>query len=96
VVDATTSVVTTILKDEDLEVSAIGVPHANSPSVAYRVRVGKFSLGFSGDQTGRDSSFVRFAKDADVLVMHLALSTHSSEGPERFRATPSTVGQVAG
>jgi ribonuclease BN (tRNA processing enzyme) len=85
----------TVLKDEDLEVTAIGVPHTNAPTLAYRVQVGQFSIVFSGDQTGRDPKFVNFTMDADVLVMHFALSTMASEALARVHATPTVVGQVA-
>lgn len=87
--------VSTILKDGDLEVTAIGVPHTNAPTLAYRVRVGSFSIVFSGDQTGRDPKFVKFATGADVLVMHFALSTLASEAQAEIHATPAVVGQVA-
>lgn len=106
VVDVNDRSVSTILKDDDLEVTAIGVPHttpppweatveANVPTLAYRVRAGGFSIVFSGDQTGRDQKFVEFATGADVLVMHFALSTLASEAQAQIHATPTVVGQVA-
>jgi ribonuclease BN (tRNA processing enzyme) len=71
------------------------VPHADAPSIAYRIRVGQLSVVFSGDFTGRDPRFVAFAMGADVLVMHLALSNQASEALARIHAIPATVGQVA-
>ena len=95
VVDVNDRNVSTILKDGDLEVTAIGVPHSNAPTLAYRVHVGRFSIVFSGDQTGRDPQFVAFAGGADVLVMDFALSTLASEAQAQIHATPTVVGQVA-
>jgi len=95
VLDVNALAAPTVLKEDDLEVTAIGVPHGNSPSVAYRVRVGQLSVVFSSDQTGRDPRFVDFAMGADVLVMHLAVSMLASDALTRIHATPATVGQVA-
>jgi ribonuclease BN (tRNA processing enzyme) len=68
---------------------------ANVPTLAYRVRAGRFSIVFSGDQTGRDRRFVEFATGADVLVVHFPLSTLASEAQAQIHATPAVVGQVA-
>jgi ribonuclease BN (tRNA processing enzyme) len=95
VVDVKSPTASNVFQDGDLEVTAIGVPHGNAPSAAYRVRVGEHSIVFSGDQTGRDPKFVSFAMGADVLVMHFALSTQASEAQARRHATPAVVGQVA-
>ncbi len=80
-----------VLDTPALKVSAIGVPH-NAPSLGYRVQVGDVSIVFSGDQNGTDPSFVDFARDATVLVMHFAVS-EASRGP--VHARPSIVGQIA-
>jgi ribonuclease BN (tRNA processing enzyme) len=95
VIDVKSPTVSTVLQDGDLEVTAIGVPHGNAPSAAYRVRVGEHSIVFSGDQTGRDPKFVSFAMGADVLVMHFAIAAQVSEAQARIHATPAVVGQVA-
>jgi ribonuclease BN (tRNA processing enzyme) len=94
-IDVNAPSASSVVKATDLEVSAIGVPHANSPSVAYRFRVGPLSVVFSGDHTGRDPRFVPFAMDADVLVMHFALSIKAPEPLTHIHAPPAIVGQVA-
>ena len=48
-VDATVGTASTVWSDDDLEVSAIGVPHGNAPSIAYRIRVGDRSIVFGSD-----------------------------------------------
>ena len=92
-VDATAPIA--VFANDDLEVTASAVPHADAPSLAYRVRAGDRSIVFSSDQAGTDRSFVGFAMTADVLVMHLAVSTGAPEPLRQLHATPAIVGQVA-
>jgi ribonuclease BN (tRNA processing enzyme) len=80
-----------IFESEDLRVRAIAVPH-EPPSIAYRVDAGGVSAVFGTDQTGADPSFVEFARDADVLVLHLAVSETSTV---RIHARPSVAGRLA-
>ena len=95
VIDVEATDASLVFNDDDLEVTAIGVPHMNTPALAYRVRVGQSSIVFSGDQTGRDPQFVQFANRADVLVMHFGLSILANEAQAQIHATPAVVGQVA-
>jgi len=85
----------TVFTDGDLEVTATDVPHANAPSLAYRIQAGERSIVFSSDQAGTDRSFVAFTMSADVLVMHLAVSTQAPEALTQLHATPAIVGQIA-
>ena len=94
-VNATVGTSSTILSDNDLEVSAMGVPHGNVPSVAYRVRVGDRSIVFGSDQNGSDERFTSFAAGADVLIMHFALSAQAPDPIAQIHARPATVGQIA-
>jgi len=56
-----------------ITVSAMAVPHANVPSIAYRVRTGQGTVVFGSDQSGENPHFAEFASNADVLVMHLTI-----------------------
>ncbi len=94
-VDADVGTRSTVFSDDHFDVTAIGVPHANVPSIAYRVRVDGRTIVFGSDQNGTDSRFSAFAADADVLVMHLALSQQAPEPIARIHARPATVGRVA-
>lgn len=93
--DATVGTTSTIWSGDGLDVSAIGVPHGNVPSLAYRIRVGGRTIVLGGDQNGGDPGFTAFARDADVLVMHLGLSGRGNTPLARLHAGPETVGQVA-
>ncbi|HUR94989.1 MAG TPA: MBL fold metallo-hydrolase, partial [Gemmatimonadales bacterium] len=94
-VDATVGKASTVWSDNDLEVSAIGVPHGNVPSIAYRIRIGDRSLVFGSDQNGSDERFVGFAAGADALIMHLSLSARAPDPLAQIHARPAIVGQVA-
>jgi ribonuclease BN (tRNA processing enzyme) len=85
----------TIWSDNDLEVSAIGVPHGNVPSIAYRIRVGDRSMVFGSDQNGSDERFTTFAAGADALIMHFGLSARAPDPIAQLHARPAAVGQVA-
>lgn len=94
-VDATVGASSTIWSDADLEVSAIGVPHGNVPSIGYRIRAGDRSIVFGSDQNGSDERFASFAAGADALIMHFALSARAPDAIAQVHARPAAVGQVA-
>lgn len=94
-VDAGVGTFSTVFSDNQFEVSAIGVPHANVPSIAYRVRADNRTIVFGSDQNGSDSRFSDFASNADLLLMHLGLSQQAPEPIAQVHARPATVGQVA-
>ena len=48
---------------------------------------------FSTDQTGTNPRFIEFAREANALVMHLALATDAADSP--LHASPAVVGRVA-
>src|SRR5262249_10590063 len=73
-VDATPGTQTIVSSAPDFDVQAMGVPHGDTPSVAYRLRLGQHSVVLGSDQNGSDPRFISFAAGADVLVMHLAVS----------------------
>jgi ribonuclease BN (tRNA processing enzyme) len=95
VVDASAATAQQVLSETDLDITAIGVPHGNVPSIAYRITVGDRSIVFGSDQNGSDSTFSTFAAGADVLVMHLGLSEQAPPPIAQVHARPATVGQVA-
>jgi ribonuclease BN (tRNA processing enzyme) len=101
-IDAGSPDVSTVLEQDDLRVTARGVPHGVvgptqtfAPSIAYRIEVGERSVVFGSDQNGTDAKFIRFAQGADLLVMHFAVSTEAPELQRSVHATPAIVGQIA-
>lgn len=95
VVDAAAATAQGVLSDSGLRVSAIGVPHGDVPSIAYRIEVDGRSIVFGSDQNGSDPRFSTFASGADVLVMHLGLSEQAGAPLTRLHATPEGVGRLA-
>ena len=92
VVDVTKGEASTVLGQQDVAVTAIGIPHGNIPALAYRVRAQNATTVFSTDQTGTNPRFVDFARGADVLVMHLAIAAGATSP---LHASPGVVGRVA-
>jgi ribonuclease BN (tRNA processing enzyme) len=81
-----------VFKGSDLTVTAFGIPHANLPTLAYRIETPAGSVVFSSDQNGTNPKFVDFARNANVLVMHLAIAAGATSP---LHAAPAVVGRIA-
>ena len=83
---------TTVFGGQGLKVTALGIPHANMPTLAYRVETPAGSVVFSSDQNGTDPRFVDFAREADTLIMHLQVPAGTNSP---LHAAPAVVGRLA-
>jgi len=92
VVDVTKKTPQTVFDRDGMTITAFGIPHGDMPTLAYRVQTRDKSIVFSSDQTGTDPEFVKFAKGADVLIMHLTIGA-GEKNP--FHAAPDIVGRIA-
>jgi ribonuclease BN (tRNA processing enzyme) len=92
VVDATKAEPSTVFNRAGVTVTALGIPHGNIPTLAYRVQTQNVAIVFSSDQTGTNPRFLEFAKGANVLIMHLAIPV-SDNRP--VHASPAVVGRIA-
>ncbi|MDA1184580.1 MAG: MBL fold metallo-hydrolase [Acidobacteria bacterium] len=92
VVDVESAEALTVLDRPEMTVTALGIPHGNIPALAYRVQAGDASIVFSTDQNGTSPAFLEFARDADVLIMHLAIAAGATSP---LHASPAVVGRVA-
>jgi ribonuclease BN (tRNA processing enzyme) len=81
-----------VFSQPEFDVSALSVPHANIPSLAFRIRTPRGTAVFGSDQTGTNPRFAAFAQNADVLVLHLMIGAGETNP---LHASPSVVGQVA-
>lgn len=81
-----------VLEQPEIRVAALGVPHGNVPSLAYKVQTPNGTVVFGSDQTGTNQHFVTFAQGTDILVMHLMIGAGETSP---LHASPSAVGQVA-
>jgi ribonuclease BN (tRNA processing enzyme) len=92
-VDVTKTEPTKVFDGDGMTVTAFRIPHANLPTLAYRVQTRDLAVVFSSDQNGTDPKFVDFAKGANVLVMHLAIAAAAPPSP--LHASPAVVGRLA-
>jgi ribonuclease BN (tRNA processing enzyme) len=92
VVDVTKAEPSAVYAGNDLTVTALGIPHANMPTLAYRAETRDGSVVFSSDQNGTNPKFIDFAKNADVLIMHLAIAAGATSP---LHAAPAVVGRIA-
>jgi ribonuclease BN (tRNA processing enzyme) len=84
-----------VMDTMDIRVSALPVPHGIVPSLAYRVEVGEKVLVFGADQNGSSERFSTFARNADVLVAHMAIPENAGRVARSLHARPSTIGEMA-
>jgi ribonuclease BN (tRNA processing enzyme) len=92
VVDAARTDPSMVFDRDGLRVLALGVPHGDVPSLAYRVEAAGSAIVFGSDQTGANPRFAEFARNADVLVMHFTIG---AGGASPLHAGPDVVGRVA-
>jgi ribonuclease BN (tRNA processing enzyme) len=92
VVDVAKTEPSIVFKGPDLTVAALGIPHANMPTLAYRVETRDGSVVFSSDQNGTNPNFIDFARNAKVLIMHLAIAAGATSP---LHAAPAVVGRIA-
>jgi ribonuclease BN (tRNA processing enzyme) len=84
-----------VLDSPDLTVLAAPVNHGPVPALGYLVRTPAGMIAFSGDQNGDNPVFWDMIKDADILVMHLAISEHPDAVSGRLHAKPSVIGKMS-
>ncbi|MDE2254473.1 MAG: MBL fold metallo-hydrolase [Betaproteobacteria bacterium] len=92
VVDAAKAEPSTVYNRAGMTVTALGVPHGEVPTLAYRVQTHGVSIVIGSDQTGTNPAFVRFARGANVLIMHLTIDAGTKHP---VHAAPDVVGQIA-
>jgi ribonuclease BN (tRNA processing enzyme) len=91
-VDVTKPGASAVFDQQGLTVTALGIPHGNIPTLAYKVRTRDLTVVFSSDQTGTNPAFVDFARGASVLIMHFMVG---AGGASPVHANPSVIGRIA-
>jgi ribonuclease BN (tRNA processing enzyme) len=91
-IDEKTATPSPVYEGQGLKVTATGIPHANKPTLAYRVETPAGTVVFSSDQNGTDPKFVDFARNADLLVMHMQIAPGATSP---LHAAPAVVGRIA-
>ncbi|MFK7888713.1 MAG: MBL fold metallo-hydrolase [Gammaproteobacteria bacterium] len=96
-VDVTANAATRVYTDKArrITIDALGVPHGIVPALAYRLNIGEMDLVFASDQNGNDERFVDFARNADILVMHMVVPEDIQGVGRKLHAPPSRIGEIA-
>jgi len=94
-VDADAPVTLQQASNERFGVEALPVPHGPVPAIAFRLRLGEAALVFAGDQNGSNPAFVDFARDADLLVMHMPIPQDADPVARNLHAMPDAIGSIA-
>ncbi len=81
--------------DGDVRIDALPVPHGIVPALAFRVTTGDTSMVFASDQNGGNANFIDFAKDANILIMHMVIPEGATGTGRRLHAPPSVIGSIA-
>lgn len=84
-----------VYQDDEIKVTAMGIPHGDVPCLAYRIETAKGIIVVSADQNGSNQDFISFAKGADMLVMPLAIDENADTQSKFMHAAPDVVGKVA-
>ena len=85
-----------VYEADALRVTAYPVPHGKAPTVAVRVDTRGFTVVFAEDQNGMDPQFAVFARDADILVLHVALGPNGEDHPfAKVIGTPRALARLA-
>jgi len=93
-VDATQREPVEVWRNADIRLLGLPVPHADVPSIAYRVEYRDKSIVFGSDQNGSNDDFVSFVKDVDVLIVHMGREDATGAIAE-LHAKPSVLGRIA-
>jgi ribonuclease BN (tRNA processing enzyme) len=81
---------------DQLKASAVGIHHGPVPTLAYRFEIAGKSIVISGDQNLSTPGFEQFAKNADILVLPMAVPEQAGRVASNLHATPSQIGSGAG
>ena len=78
-----------------MKLTGTGVPHGIVPAIGYRATVDGKEIVFASDQNGNDEAFVEFARDADVLVMHMVIPEEAEGAMRALHVPPGRIGEIA-
>jgi ribonuclease BN (tRNA processing enzyme) len=78
-----------------LQLSAVPVHHGPVPALAWRAQIGGMTVVFTGDFNNQKDLLRGFAKDADALVIHHAVTEGARGEAVDLHVTPSEIGRIA-
>nr|WP_181375185.1 MBL fold metallo-hydrolase [Pectobacterium carotovorum] len=94
-IDYTSAEPQLVYQDDEMKVTALGIPHGDVPCLAFRIETRDGVIVVSADQNGSNKAFIPFAKGADILIMPLAIDDNADAESKFMHAAPDVVGKVA-
>jgi ribonuclease BN (tRNA processing enzyme) len=85
---------TRVFENERFGIDALPVHHGIVPAVAFRIASGRDTIVFSSDQTLASPRYTDFARNASLVVLHMALPEGATSGTT-LHATPGRIGEFA-
>ena len=86
---------TMVFQGDGVTIYALGIPHGDVPTLAFRIETPKGVIVLSADQNGSRKEFIDFAAGADILMMPAAIDEDADAQSRFLHATPSAVGKIA-
>jgi ribonuclease BN (tRNA processing enzyme) len=91
---------TTLVDEDGLKISAVGVKHGPVPALAYRIEYKGRRVVFSGDTNSEGDNLMQLAAGADLLIYDTAVMDDLPAGPRdgvffQLHTKPSRMGEVA-
>ncbi|MFZ8199651.1 MBL fold metallo-hydrolase [Alteromonas portus] len=81
--------------NDSVSVEAMTVNHGPIPALAWKVRANGCEAVFSGDTNDKQGNLARFAKNADLLVLHNAIGDNAGQIAKNLHMTPTQIIDIA-
>lgn len=81
--------------DNEVSIEAIAVNHGPIPALAWKVNAKGCELVFSGDTNDEEGHLAKFAKNADLLVLHNAIDDSAPQAAKNLHMTPTQLIDIA-
>jgi ribonuclease BN (tRNA processing enzyme) len=81
--------------NSDISVQAMSVNHGPIPTLAWKVKANGCEAVFSGDTNDKEGNLSRFAKNADLLVLHNAIDDNAGRVAKNLHMTPTQIVDIA-
>lgn len=94
-VDANRRTKTSVLRRDDISLSAMGTDHGPIPALAWRVDIGNVGITFTGDTANRRQTVADFAKGSALLVASNAAPENVRGAAREMDMPPSQIGRIA-
>ncbi|MFZ5620758.1 MAG: MBL fold metallo-hydrolase [Pseudomonadota bacterium] len=91
---------TTLVDEDGLRITAVGVNHGPVPALAFRIDYQGRSIVYSGDTSSSGDNMIALAQGADLLIYDTAILDDQPAGPNDafffgLHTTPTRMGEVA-